>query len=740
MAVKVQVGPDQIAIHQGQTVLVTEPDGQINWPSNRGLYFRDTRVISAWAIYANGESWDLLNGGAVAPHAARIFLTNRAFITEDGPIAARTLGLVIGRDVDGGVHEDFDITNNSQKPVRFNLEVAIRADFADIFEVKGDSIVRRGHINSSWFARRETLRITYRNRDFCREVVVRTGDGDGEPTVYANGRLSFDIALKPGQAWHRCLIYDLVDGPKRFRASKECIHSSVTSGYSRNIEKWQRTVLKIETSNEEFYRCYNQGVQDMAALRLPLQGTDRMVFVPAAGLPWFVALFGRDTLIVSLQTMIVYPEFAAGTLEVLAHYQATKRDDYRDAEPGKILHELRYGELAHFKLIPHTPYYGTADATPLYLIALHAGWKATGDRTLIERHLPNAEACLTWIDKYGDRDGDGFQEYQTRSTAGYENMAWKDSGDAVMYPDGTLVRGPKALCELQGYVYDAWLRMADIYDELGEKRRANRLRKKAAILFKKFNEVFWDETSGFYAYALDGDKKKVLSVASNVGQCLWSGIIAPERAAIVVKRLMQKDMWSGWGIRTLSADHPSFNPYNYQTGAVWPHDNSLIALGMRRYGFAAEAAAVARVISGAASHFLQNQLPELYAGLQRDPTSFPVQYLGANVPQAWAAGSSFMLLQAMLGLDQDAPRGKLYVDPALPDWLPDVTLIDLRLGKRSFDIRFWRDGKDTVFKVLKGKRDVVERRTVSAHRNMTGMARSHAGKSIGGIRKPNPAT
>ena len=369
------------------------------------------------------------------------------------------------------------------------------------------------------------------------------------------------------------------------------------------MDEWQRTVLKIDTSNEEFYRCYNQGVQDMAALRLPLKGTDHMVFVPAAGLPWFVALFGRDTLIVSLQTMIVYPEFAAGTLEVLGQYQATERDDYRDAEPGKILHELRYGELAHFKLIPHTPYYGTADATPLYLVALHAAWRATGDRALIERHLPNAEACLTWIDKYGDRDGDGFQEYQTRSTAGYENMAWKDSGDSVMYPDGTLVRGPKALCELQGYVYDAWLRMAEIYDELDNKRRANGLRKKAAVLFKKFNEAFWDEKSGFYAFALDGEKKKVLSVASNVGQCLWSGIIAPERAGSVVKRLMRKDMWSGWGIRTLSADHPSFNPYNYQTGAVWPHDNSLIALGMRRYGFAAEAAAVARDISGAGEPF-----------------------------------------------------------------------------------------------------------------------------------------
>jgi glycogen debranching enzyme len=714
MSFKVQVGPAQIAIHQGQTVLLTETDGRVNWPSKCGLYFRDTRLISAWAIYANGELWDLLNGGAVAPHAARIFLTNRAFETEDGPVAARTLGLVIGRQVDGGLHEDIEITNNSQKPVRFNLEVATRADFADIFEVKGDNIVRRGHISTSWSARRQTLRVTYQNKDFRRELIVRTGDGDGRPTVYANGRLSFDIALKPGQAWHRCLIYDLVDGSKRFRASRECIHSSVTSDHSRNMDEWQRTVLKIETSNEEFYRCYNQGVQDMAALRLPLQGTDHMVFVPAAGLPWFVALFGRDTLIVSLQTMIVYPEFAAGTLEILAQYQATERDDYRDAEPGKILHELRYGELAHFKLIPHTPYYGTADATPLYLIALHAAWKATGDAALIERHLPNAEACLTWIDKYGDRDGDGFQEYQTRSKAGYENMAWKDSGDSVMYPDGTLVRGPKALCELQGYVYDAWLRMAEIYDVLDNKRRANRLRKKAATLFKKFNLAFWDEASGFYAYALDGDKKKVLSVASNVGQCLWSGIIAPERAAAVVKRLMQKDMWSGWGIRTLSSDHPSFNPYNYQTGAVWPHDNSLIALGMRRYGFDAEAAAVARDISGAASHFLLNQLPELYAGLQRDPTGFPVQYLGANVPQAWAAGTPFMLLQAMLGLQQDAPRGKLYVDPVLPDWLPDITLIDLRLGRSRFDIRFWRDGKDTVFEVLRGRRNTVERKAVSA--------------------------
>jgi glycogen debranching enzyme len=709
MAFRVHVGPAQIAIHQGQSVLVTEPDGQVIWPSERGLYFRDTRVISAWAIYANGEPWDLLNGGAIAYHAARIFQTNRAFMSEDGPIAARTLGLVIGRHIDGGLHEDIDITNNSRNPVRFNLEIAIRADFADIFEVKSNQIVRRGRITTSWSDKRQVLRVTYRNRDFCRRLTIRTGDGDGEPTVNANGRLSFDIALKASEAWHRCLIYDLMDGEERMPAPRECTHSAATSDHADKMDEWQRTVLKIRTSNEEFYRCYTQGVQDMAALRLPLKGMDHMVFVPAAGLPWFVALFGRDALIVSLQAMIVYPEFAGGALEVLGQLQAKARDDYRDAEPGKILHELRYGELAHFKAIPHTPYYGTADATPLYLVALHAAWRATGDHALIERHLPAAEACLTWIDDYGDRDGDGLQEYQTRSTAGYENMSWKDSGDAVMYPDGTLVRGPKALCELQGYVYDAWLRMAEIYDELDNKRSANALRKKATDLFKKFNDAFWDEKSGFYAYALDGEKKQVLSVVSNVGQCLWSGIIAPERAGKVVKRLMREDMWSGWGIRTLSAEHRAFNPYNYQTGAVWPHDNSLIALGMRRYGFAAEAAAVARDISRAASHFLLNQLPELYGGLQRDPTNFPVQYLGANVPQAWAAGTPFMLLQAMLGLQQDAPRGKLYVDPALPDWLPDVTLMDLRLGRRRFDIHFWRDGKETAFKVLKGKPDAVEK-------------------------------
>ena len=708
MSFKVQVGPHQVSIHQGQTVLVSEPDGQVKSPSDKGLYFFDTRVISNWAIYANGEPWDLLNGGAITPYASRTYLTNKQIRTADGIIPQRSLGLIVSRLISGGMHEDLDITNNGAKRTHFQLEIALHCDFADIFEVKSGNLVRRGQITTTWSEAEQKLRTIYRNGDFVRAVTVAPRPGHAK-TVYANGRLSFEIGLDPGEAWHCCLLYTLQDGERNLTPLNDCVDQQQKSPPAKALTDWLRSVLKIRCSNEEFYRLYHQALEDMAALRLPIVHVDHMALLPAAGLPWFVAPFGRDSLIVSLQNILIHPDFARGTLDLLGFLQAKDEDDYRDAEPGKILHEIRYGELAHFKLIPHTPYYGTADATPLYLITLHAAWRATGDRALLERHLETAEGCLSWIDNYGDRDGDGFQEYQTRSPVGYDNMGWKDSGDSVVYPDGSLVTGPKALCELQGYVYDAWLRMAEIFDELGKSGRAAALRAKAAALFKRFNEDFWDEDSGFYAFALDGNKKKVLTVASNPGHCLWSGIVPPGRAGKVVKRLMAPDMWSGWGIRTLSALHPAFNPYNYQTGSVWPHDNAIIALGFKRYGFGVEAAKIARDISDAGGHFLFNQLPELYTTIQRDEASFPVQYLGANIPQAWAAGSVFALLQAMLGFVPDAARGKLRVDPWLPEWLPDLTVLDLRVGAHQFDIRFYRDGKETQFEVLRGDARAVER-------------------------------
>jgi glycogen debranching enzyme len=386
MPFKVQVGPHQVSIHHGQTVLVAEPDGQINWPSERGLYFLDTRIISSWRIYANGEHWDLLNGGAITPYASRTYLTDPKIPTAREIIPQRTLGLVISRMINGGMHEDIDVTNNGMQRINFQLEIAVRCDFADIFEVKSNDIIRRGQITTTWSQEAQELRTSYRNDDFLRAVTI--GPAKSRPNAMsANGRISFEIDLEPGGVWHCCLLYALQDGERVFSPPDACVDDHRKTRHAETLSDWLRAVLKIRTGNEEFYRLYRQALEDMAALRLPFAGTDHKVFLPAAGLPWFVAPFGRDSLIVSLQNILIYPDFARGSLDILGSLQAKVEDDYRDAEPGKILHEMRYGELAHFKLIPHTPYYGTADATPLYLILLHAAWRAMGDKALLERHL-----------------------------------------------------------------------------------------------------------------------------------------------------------------------------------------------------------------------------------------------------------------------------------------------------------------------------------------------------------------
>ncbi len=701
MPLEIKVGPAQVAVHQGYTVLITDPDAQVRWPSDKGLYFLDTRMVSAYVFYANGAEWDLVNSGSTSATTSRSFLTNAAFRSEDGDVAPRSLSLVLSRAVDGGLFESYAITNYGRTAIRFNFEVALRSDFADIFEVKDQRIIRRGRITTVWNDAVQTLETSYRNAGFAR--AIRTTTRAPIPAVYANGRLSCAVELAPGRVWTGIFRHDLIDGDQVFAAPE---HAEPASGQVNG------GVLQISTSVHNFQRLFDQAVEDMAALRLPGPGG---AFVPAAGLPWFVALFGRDMLIASLQSHILDPDVARGALEVLGKWQATERDDYRDAEPGKILHELRRGELAALKLIPHTPYYGTADATPLYLMTVHAAWQATGDLDLLRQHRHVCEGCLTWIDEYGDRDGDGFQEYGTRSGAGYENVGWKDSGEALVDPEGGLVDGPKALCELQGYVYAAWRGMAEAFTALDEPDRAARLTAKADALYQKFNEVFWDEAGGFYALCLDGDKKPIWTVASNAGHLLWCGIVPPERAARMVQRFMQPDMWSGWGIRTLTMNNPTYNPYSYQNGSVWPHDNSLIALGFKRYGFADEAALIAEGLYRAAGFFTQRQLPELYSGVQRDETNFPVQYLGANVPQAWAAGSVFALIQVLLGVRVDAPAGVLHLDPELPRWLPDLTLRNLRVGPQRFDLAFTRqpDGR-TAFTVLAGNSGAIRRRGQAA--------------------------
>ncbi|HXC53054.1 MAG TPA: glycogen debranching N-terminal domain-containing protein [Candidatus Limnocylindrales bacterium] len=704
MPVEIVIGPPLLSINFGATFMVTDLGGEIQTSSEQGIFCGDTRFVSYYAISANGVPWQRLTSAATKYHATRIVLTNGHVATEDGGIPAGTLSLTISRGIGEGIHEDLDLINHGQATVRFNLEIAMRSDFADLFEVKTGELVRRGRIVTEWRPRRAELETSYVNRDFRRSLVFRLRSSGSTPH-YANGRITFDIELAAGAAWHSCCHYLLErDGSKELE--RECYHHEEETEQDRLYRECLGAATKITTVNEEIYRLYRQSVEDLTALRL-YQGDDLM---PAAGVPWFVAIFGRDALIASLQSMIVHAAMARGTLKKLAELQASEIDDHRDAEPGKIPHELRVGELAHFRLIPHTPYYGTADATPLYLIALHETWKWLGDDSLLREHRDTAMRCLEWIDRYGDLDGDGFQEYRTRSQQGYENMAWKDAGDAVVYADGRQVRQPKALCELQGYVFDAWLRMAEVFDMLGDCAIAGDLRAKAAALRLAFEEKFWCEELGFYAFALDPDKAPVTSIASNPGHCLWSGIVRPDRAERVVKRLLEPDMWSGWGVRTLSAGHPAYNPFSYQRGSVWPHDNGIIAMGFKRYGFHAEAASVARDISEAASFFMSHRLPELYAGVERQPGTFPVLYPQANAPQAWAAGTVFHLLQAILGVRGDAPAGHLYVDPALPSWLPEIELHGVSVGAARVDLRFVREDDRTAWSadVRDGTIDVVQ--------------------------------
>jgi len=700
MPVQISVGPPLLIINQGSTFMVTEPSGDIEDQGECGVFAKDTRYVSHLALFANGEKWNRLTSSPIAFFAARIYLVNPKNMTEEGEIPEGSVGLTIWRAIEHGIHEDLDITNYGLESIRFNFEIALRSDFADLFEVRSRALVRRGHIVTQWDGKANRLHTTYDHKDFHRRFTyeLRRNDSKGH---YANGRITFDVALAPGATWHTCAYYILSDND----------HEHIPKGLCRTLEaskvvelqdRWIDSCARLTTVNEDFYRLFDQSLEDMGALRLAEDERDPKAFLPAAGVPWYVTLFGRDSLIASHQNMLIYPPFARATLRALAELQAKEVDDWRDAEPGKIPHEMRFGELAHFNKIPHTPYYGTADATILYLIVLHEAWKWMGDLELCRGLRDTAVRCLEWIDRYGDLDGDGFQEYRTRSDRGYENQGWKDSVDSVMYPNGSLVKQPKALCELQGYVYDAWLRMAEMFDALGEPDRSASLRNKAATLYERFNATFWCEDLGTYAYGLDAQKQPIKTVVSNAGHCLWSGIATPDRAARIVKRFLEPEMWSGWGIRTLSSDHPAYNPHSYHNGSVWPHDNGIIALGFKRYGFANEAARIARDISEAASYFVSYRLPELYAGLPREPTNLPVQYRGANVPQAWASGSVFHLLQAILGLQADAPNGTLYVDPVLPDWLSDLTLRRIKVGKNRVDLRFWREGKITRWDVVEG--------------------------------------
>ncbi|GAX44099.1 amylo-alpha-1,6-glucosidase [Tolypothrix sp. NIES-4075] len=701
MPTKVTVNPGLITINDGSSFLVTASDGSIDENKAQGFFVRDTRLISYYEISLNRYQLVLLASSNITHHSAIYQFTNPQLPTVKNTLPSGSLLITIRRDIVEGMREDIDITNYHHEAVEFQLMLAIRSDFADIFDVKSQQILTRGETETTW---NDSVLITkYRNEQFLRGIVTEPV-GSTSKARYANGRLMFDVAIAAGETWHTCINFTaLANGNVLKPQDTYAVHNTKAGKVS---DEFLDNATKMRSSNAEIAGFYQQALIDMGALRIEVNDNGHKFWMPAAGIPWFVAVFGRDSIITSLQTMAVYHEFARGTLVRLAQLQATELDNWHDAQPGKMLHELRQDELTKLHKLPYNPYYGTVDTTILWIVTLAEAYRWNGDLAMLNECRSPFEKALNWIDKYGDFDGDGFVEYLTRSTHGLDNQGWKDSGDSMVYPDGKLVEAPIALCEVQGYVYDAWQKAALIYEVWGEKEQANKLRQKAQQLYQRFNDRFWMESEGFYCLGLDNKKQQIQSITSNTGQLLWSGIVPQERAKKIAERLFQQDMWCGWGVRTLSAKNPAYNPISYQRGSVWPHDNSIIAAGLKKYGYHEEANRIAEGIFAAASYFQAGRMPELFAGIERKNDNFPVPYPDANIPQAWAAGSIFLLIRTILGLEADASQSHLKVQPLLPEWLPDLELTNLSVGDATVALRFWREAEKTRWEVTQKKGDL----------------------------------
>ena len=658
---------DTISILDGSTFVVCDRRGDIDAAPDQphGLFFRDTRFLSRWILRFEGNGrLEVLSTDQVDYFYSQFFLYPPTGTIYKNP----SVSVIRQRSVGDGVHEDLVVLNHSSEPLAVDLHIDADSDFADIFEVK-DALKKKGDRYRQ--VRDGALILGYRRNGFVRETVITSKDA----TVDESG-LSFEVAIPPHSDWQTCIDVVPQAGvavrPKHGHGS----FSKAVPNMERSLEDWIDAAPILDSSWDKLGHIYWRSLVDLAALRFYPDIAPNSS-LPAAGLPWFMALFGRDSVITSYQALPFTPDLAETTLRVLGARQGTEVDDFRDEEPGKILHELRVGELTHFGERPHSPYFGTADATPLWLILLDETERWTGNQELVKELEPNARAALAWIDEYGDRDGDGYVEYQRRNTqTGLENMCWKDSWNSILFKDGSNSKLPRATCEIQGYVYDAKRRCARLAREFwGDAGLADRLEEQAAGLKTRFNRDFWIPERESFALALDGDKRQVDSLTSNIGQLLWSGIVEQDKADALAGHLMSPRMFSGWGIRTMAEGEGGYNPIEYHNGTVWPHDNSLIAAGLRRYGFAEEAARLAYALLEAATYF-DWRLPEVFAGYQRSLTHFPVEYPTASSPQAWATGTPFLLLRVLLGLEPDGRR--LRSEPVLPQEISHLALRGIR--------------------------------------------------------------
>jgi glycogen debranching enzyme len=662
---------NQVKILEGNTFVVSDERGDIEASRTdpTGLFSFDTRFLSTWVLTVNGERLTPLSVDDLEYFETRFFLvpgTGTVYVDAK-------LSVIRQRSVGNGFHEELTILNHDDEPVELVVRLEADCDFADLFEVK-DALKKKGAYSTRLEEGR--LVLAYQRDTFSRSTAISSS----QPCALDEQGLTFNLKLGPQGSWKTGL--DVVtavleaasDGGDEGPALAWQVRRPRTD-MAHNLARWLDAAPRLECDWEPLRTSYRRSLVDLAALRFSPISAGRHS-LPAAGLPWFMTMFGRDSILTSLQALPFAPELAATTLRELGLRQGTRIDDFRDEDPGRILHELRYGELTAFEERPHSPYYGSADATPLFVVLLDEYERWTGDTRLVRELELEARAALHWIDEYADLQGNGYIAYERRNQeTGLENQCWKDSWDSISYRDGTLPGFPRATCELQGYAYDAKVRGARLARLVWhDPALAEALEGQAADLKRRFNRDFWVEDGGYFAIALDADGRRVDSLTSNNGHLLWSGIVDKSKAKAVAGQLMGERLFSGWGVRTLAVGEGRYNPIGYHVGTVWPFDNSFIAWGLRRYGFKAEAARVAAGILEAAE-FFDGRLPEAFGGYPRSMTKYPVQYPTACSPQAWSTGAPLLLLAAMLGLEPVGDR--LLVDPVLPSTIGHLGLLDI---------------------------------------------------------------
>jgi glycogen debranching enzyme len=700
-----------LALIRGRTFFVSDRSGNLMPPGapNVGLFREDTRYLSQLELLVNGHPPSVLSATTEGAYANRVELTVKGSVPGEGlDIPVNTVFLHREQILESeSLYDILRVQNFHSETAHLVVEITYDSDFMDIFQVRG---MIRGKSGRYFEPLTTETQMTFVYEGLDDRVRTTALSFHPTPARISGHTSRWELDLEPrGRAQISATIVTRVLSkhslPSSFNSSsiplpwmselerveehEEKLHLCVTS--------WEKDCTQFKSDNELFNKMLRTSLRDFYSLQIP-EGPDRTI---AAGVPWFAALFGRDSLISSFQTLALNPSLARGTLRALAARQGQVECVDNDEQPGKILHELRFGEMSATGEVAFGKNYGSIDATPLFIILLGEYFRWTGDLELLEEMRSPLSAALNWLIEYGDMDGDGLIEYCRKTEKGLLNQGWKDSGDAMAHADGTLAQAPIALIEEQGYAADAFRRAAGLIRLLGDSNQADRLMKRSDDLMRKLDESFWLANEGYYAMALDRDKRPLAVISSNPGHLLFTRSISELRARDLVTNLMAQGLFSGWGIRTLSDKEQTYNPMSYHRGSVWPHDNSLIAFGMTSYGYQQEASAILSALFAASLHFREYRLPELFCGNQRHRRDEPVHYPVSCSPQAWASGAAIVILTALLGLKPDASSGELrIVNPRLPEFLTFLEVRDLHIGKSWLDLDFLRQGDRTSCRIV----------------------------------------